>query len=291
MKVKVLFLEFCNSEIQLAVSAKLGMDGNPLFVMDKSVITCMFGIKLDLIKAMSGMAAKEPRNNGYNTPGDPNAPNSSQINSKIDKLKETIGLKVDENAIYVQHLKIAPIINAVYTPARALLPNIIGGHEDDLANYDVTQQITVKDNIKGEVAQGQIHLKMEKWEEHYQSPHLKDIDFNDTALMSVSSRNFGGINTIRVFIPVNNQIRISRDPIAILSISAKVKLLDVLGLGQTKAQVHHIMNQAKAEGGLITNIVAMLMDDYINLKITLMDQEGIREIQKGDIRDTMSEVL
>ena len=109
--------------------------------------------------------------------------------------------------------------------------------------------------------------------------------------MSVSSRNFGGINTIRVFIPVNNQIRISRDPVAILSISAKVKLLDVLGLGQTKAQVHNIMNQAKAEGGLITNIVAMLMDDYIKLKITLMDQEGIREIQKGDIRDTMSDIL
>ena len=88
VKVKVLFLEFCNSEIQLAVSAKLGMDGNPLFVMDKSVITCMFGIKLDLIKAMSGMAAKEQGNNGYNVPGNPNAPSSSQIFQKLIRLKK-----------------------------------------------------------------------------------------------------------------------------------------------------------------------------------------------------------
>ena len=181
----------------------------------------------------------------------------------------------------MQHLKIAPIINAVYTPARSLLPNIIGGHEDDLANYDVTQQITVHDNTLREVAQGQIHLKMKQWKAPYQSPYLKDVAFNDTALVSVSSRNFGNINTIRVFIPVNNEIRISRDPVAILSISAKVKLLDVLGLGQTKADVQRVMNQAKAEGGLLTNVVAMLMDDYIKLNITLMDQEGIREIQKA----------
>ena len=68
-------------------------------------------------------------------------------------------------------------------------------------------------------------------------------------------------------------------------------MLDTLGLGQTKQQVMQTMQQAKAEGGIITNIVAMLIDDYCTININLIDQEGIRELLKPDKpRDTTDDL-
>lgn len=284
IKVKVLFLTVCDSNIQMAISSRLGMDGNPVVIMDKHVITCMLGIKIDLLKVLGGLgthisSAENPA--AIARPGNPSAPANNSIVSKLGGLRKVVGLEADKNGIFLSHLDIKPIIGARYSPSRLLLPNLLGGYEEDLANYNVTQQVTVSDFRQNEQAQGTITVKTKNWKSGYNSKHLKGVTFSDTALISVTSNGFENLNSIRAFVPRSFDIRISRDPVAILSIKARIKILDGLGLGQSKANVTSIIRRAQAEGGIAANIFALLIQDYVNVEVELKDQEGIRDLQKA----------
>ena len=123
---------------------------------------------------------------------------------------------------------------------------------------------------------------MQEWKKPFKSKYLKKIPFNDTALVTVKSRSFKGLNKLRVFIPEKFQIRISRDPVAVINMSAEVKILDALGLGQTKQQVLQMIKTAKSEGGLVTNITATLLQNTSIVNIALIDQEGIRDLMKEE---------
>ena len=72
---------------------------------------------------------------------------------------------------------------------------------------------------------------------------------------------------------------------------AKIKMLDGLALGLSKEQAMANVQQAASEGGIITNIIATLFNDYCWVDIELMDQEGIREMVKPDQpRDSLKDL-
>ena len=72
---------------------------------------------------------------------------------------------------------------------------------------------------------------------------------------------------------------------------AKIKMLDGLALGLSKQQAMANVQQAMDEGGIITNIVATLFQDYTWIDIELMDQEGIQEMVKPvQARDSLKDL-
>ena len=78
---------------------------------------------------------------------------------------------------------------------------------------------------------------------------------------------------------------------AILNMKAKIKMLDGLALGLSKQQAMANVQQAMEEGGIITNIVSTLFQDYTWIDIELMDQEGIHEMVKPDqARDNLKDL-
>ena len=270
------------------------MDGNPFMVMDKHVIRCMLGIEIDLIKILSGLGvhiSSGEASSDLRKPGNPNAPNNDNILQKLGGIRKIVGLKADKNGIFLDHLYIKPIINATYQPSRIFLPNLLGGYEEDLEKFDVTQQIVATDNNKRERDQGTITVKTKEWAKRYGSKYLKGVSLNDTALISVTANGFDNINSMGVFIPKTFEVRISRDPVALLTVKTKMKLLDGLGLGQTKQQVINQVQAAKNEGGLLANIAALLLEDYVNVHVELKDQEGIRDLEKAPTeRDTTDDL-
>ena len=109
------------------------------------------------------------------------------------------------------------------THLETFVANLLGGYEEDLAKYNVTQQVTVTDFRQNEQAQGTITVKTKKLKSGYNSKHLKGVTFSDKALISVTSNGFENLNSIRAFVPRSFDIRISRDPVAILSIKARTR--------------------------------------------------------------------
>ena len=71
---------------------------------------------------------------------------------------------------------------------------------------------------------------------------------------------------------------LSRDPVAVLDIEVKMKILDYLALGQTRAEAERLLREAQQNGGIMTNIVAMILDGNSTVLISLQEQEGIQEL-------------
>ena len=178
-----------------------------------------------------------------------------------------------------------PIVHASYNPPRVFLPNILSGYEEDLSSYNITQKTVATDLLKNQQDQGFIHVKMQEWNKRHKLKALPDVDFNDTAKISVSSSGFKKLNSVRVFIPKLMTMRFSRNPIAIMNISVKIKVLDALGLGQTRQEVEARLQQTRNEGGIIANIVAELLKGDATVNIALLDQEGIREFKSSDQKE------
>ena len=284
VKLDLFRFELCNSNIKAAVSKNLGTDGNPIIILDESEIKCKFGVKLDLIKVLAGLGIPSsvigsrsdgsvPQNSGQSVAKD--------LSKLGDNIKKIVSIRADDNAIYFDSL-----LNTKYSPSRALIPNIISGEESVLATFDATQEITVQDTRMGDSATGRIRLKMSEWKKRYKSDYIKDIAFNDTALMKVEAWDFGSVNTIRVFIPKEMKVRISRDPFAILSVKTKVKILDALGLGQSKQQVKATIEQAQRTGGIVTNLMLALINDFVWVNVVLREQAGIEELVNQGARDS-----
>ena len=49
---------------------------------------------------------------------------------------------------------------------------------------------------------------MNEWNSTFESEHMENIPFNDTAQFSIVADGFDGINSIRAFIPKEMRVRI-----------------------------------------------------------------------------------
>ena len=181
VRVKAAFLEICKADIQFAVSSKLGMDGLAPIIMDRHILNCMFGIKIDIIKLLQGLGIKisngqdepnlnDPGSNGLG--GNPIAPNLEAIKVDTSRLQRDVGLSADQNTIFLSHLHLKPLISATYTPKRAFMPNVVAGDEEVLKNYHISQQIQVVDGYTGETGSGVVELK---WMSGDNPIQLKDL--------------------------------------------------------------------------------------------------------------------
>ena len=96
IKVRALNIDFCKTEVQMAVSTKLGMDGNPAIILNKHVIPCALGIKLDLLPILAGLGIHIGDINDVNSVGNPGVPSNDVIIGQMNKFKEIVSLKADK---------------------------------------------------------------------------------------------------------------------------------------------------------------------------------------------------
>ena len=152
----------------------------------------------------------------------------------------------------------------------------------------MNQQIQVTDGITGTTGSGNIEIIiMESWNEPYTPLETLLISpFNDTMKFSVKGHGFETLNRTRTYIPHNMEVRISRDPVAILEIMTEMEISDMLGLGQTKAQVEQRIRQSQQNGLLLENLTTVILQDMLKVKIVLKEQENIEDLVDSGARDT-----
>ena len=100
---------------------------------------------------------------------------ANDLQSQLDVLKTIMELEGDKETIFLKKIYMPPIVDSTFQPPRAFLPNIIAGSEDELANYNLTQEFTATDNIRNRSDSGSVHLTIDEWAVPYTPRIFKAI--------------------------------------------------------------------------------------------------------------------
>jgi hypothetical protein len=271
----------CDSEIQILISSRMGMDGNPIMVLDEEIVDCIFGVEIDLTKIFAGFATKV----GIDTAND--------FESQLEVLKKIMEIEANGETIFVKKMYLPPLVDSTFQPPRAFLPNIIGGSEDELANYDFTQEFTATDNIRNISDTGSVRIKIEQWGTSFKPQLLKQkVRFDDTAQIQMSSSGFDRVNTLRTFIPASMDIRISRNPLAILQINTKANIFDALVGGAPSSDKLQKLEKSKEDGRFWGMLASGILSGHSVIKLSLIKQEGLEDIAaEKEQRDTTEDLF